>query len=280
MSYFQQFPSPNQTDAIPATSTDYRFAAPIENDVPHLHRPRRLSPDGSHSFFGRFNKQDDAINSAPQFPGAGAEPLAQRQELGRRDRLGLDARRATWSTPSATATRRSTTTRSGLRDRDINALPLHRRPGFDERPRRHQRPRHPDAQLRQRPVVVKGSHTLKFGTQHAVHPQRHATPTPTRSTTGNANGSWVSGVGQRYMPGGPCPAPADCSGLPAVATAGRSAYGDSFIPLLGIITQTNVVYNYTIDGQRPAARRRRWRASTAPTSTSSTSRTAGTCATT
>ncbi len=96
--------------------------------------------------------------------------------------------------------------------------------------------------------MVKGRHTFKFGGNMRFI--RNDTYSFANSyTTGNANGSWVSGVGQRYRPGGPCPAPADCSGLPAVATAGRSAYGDSLIPLLGIISQTNIVYNYTIDGQ-------------------------------
>ena len=123
--------------------------------------------------------------------------------------------------------------------------------------------------------MVKGRHTFKFGGNMRFI--RNDTYSFANSyTTGNANGSWVSGVGQRYRPGGPCPAPADCSGLPAVATAGRSAYGDSLIPLLGIISQTNIVYNYTIDGQSPAARRPGGRASTAPTSSSSTPRTAGT----
>ena len=127
--------------------------------------------------------------------------------------------------------------------------------------------------------MVKGRHTFKFGGNMRFI--RNDTYTFANSfTTGNANGSWVSGVGQRYRPGGPCPAPADCSGLPAVATAGRSAYGDSLIPLLGIISQTNIVYNYTIDGQILPHGDPVRRASTAPTSSSSTPRTAGTCATT
>ena len=93
--------------------------------------------------------------------------------------------------------------------------------------------------------------------------------------TGTANASWTSGVGRNYRPGGSCPAPADCSGLPAVASTGLSSYADSLIPLLGVISQTNVIYNYTIDGQVIPLGEPLPRAATARTSTSSTCRTAG-----
>ena len=50
------------------------------------------------------------------------------------------------------------------------------------------------------------------------------------------------------MPGGVCPAPADCSGLPVVAASAQASYGDPFVAMLGAITQTTARYNYTIDG--------------------------------
>ena len=62
-----------------------------------------------------------------------------------------------------------------------------------------------------------------------------ASPTADTFHGGSLNGSWVAGVGRRYMPGGTCPAPADCSGLPAVASGDQAVYADSFINLLGIV---------------------------------------------
>ena len=36
----------------------------------------------------------------------------------------------------------------------------------------------------------------------------------------------------------PSPAPSDCSGLPAVASTAQATYADTFINMLGAITQT------------------------------------------
>jgi hypothetical protein len=94
---------------------------------------------------------------------------------------------------------------------------------------------------------IKGNHTWKFGTNlRWVRNDRF-----TNSGTfhgGSLNGSWVAGVGRRYMPGGACPAPADCSGLPAVASTDQAVYADSFINLMGIVSQTTARWNYALDG--------------------------------
>jgi len=79
---------------------------------------------------------------------------------------------------------------------------------------------------------IKGRHTLKAGTN--LRWLRNETFTNANSFyAGTANGSWASGVGRRYMPGGVCPAPANCSGLPAVASGGQATYADSFINIIG-----------------------------------------------
>ena len=48
---------------------DYRFAAPIENDFFNIISRVDYKAADNHSFFARFGKQDDTINTAPQFPG-------------------------------------------------------------------------------------------------------------------------------------------------------------------------------------------------------------------
>ena len=61
----------------------------------------------------------------------------------------------------------------------------------------------------------------------------------------NANGSWVDGVGTTYMPGAGCDA---CGLFPAVSDGGVSSFGDTFVPLLGIISETTAYYNYDREG--------------------------------
>ena len=67
--YFQKFPAPNQDGRYPGNIDAYRFAAPIENTFRTYIARADYRLNGSHSLFGRFNKQDDGIDSAPQYPG-------------------------------------------------------------------------------------------------------------------------------------------------------------------------------------------------------------------
>jgi Carboxypeptidase regulatory-like domain len=247
MSYFRNFPSPNQDGRYPGNIDDFRFAAPVENTFRTYIARGDYRLNGSHNFFGRFNKQNDAIDSTPQYPGAA--PGRSRTDKNWGGAFGWDSTIGgnLVNTFRYGYTRIDTDT-LGLRDRDINTFRFLDDLAFDESLDVTNGRDIKTHNFVDDLSMVKGRHTFKFGGNMRFI--RNDSYTFANSyTTGNANGSWVSGVGQRYRPGGPCPAPADCSGLPAVATAGRSAFGDSLIPLLGIISQTNIVYNYTIDGQ-------------------------------
>ena len=91
-----------------------------------------------------------------------------------------------------------------------------------------------------------------------------------------ANGSWVSGVGRTYMPGSQCPGvETACDALPAVAEGGQSTYGDTLIPILGIISEVDGYFNYDTRGQRAAGRHASRAVASVRTSTSSICRTAG-----
>ena len=91
---------------------------------------------------------------------------------------------------------------------------------------------------------VKGAHTLKFGAN--VRFSRVGTSNNVNSFhIPNANGSWVDGVGTTYMPGAGCDA---CGLFPAVSDGGVSSFGDTFVPLLGIISETTAYYNYDREG--------------------------------
>ena len=87
LAYFRQFPSPNDPGRDGRNLMDYRFAAPIENDFFNLVSRVDYKAADNHSFFARVGKQDDTINTAPQFEDARSAPPAAVQQLGRRDRL-------------------------------------------------------------------------------------------------------------------------------------------------------------------------------------------------
>ena len=121
MSYFRQFPSPNQEGRYPGNIDDFRFAAPIENTFRTYIARGDYRLNGSHNLFGRFNKQNDAIDSTPQYPGAA--PGRSRTDKNWGGALGWDSTLggSLVNTFRYGYTRIDTDT-IGLRDRDINSF--------------------------------------------------------------------------------------------------------------------------------------------------------------
>ena len=87
--YFASYPSPNDPGRDGHNLMDYRFAAPIENDFFNLISRVDYKAADNHSFFGRFGKQDDTINTPPQFPGS--DPRRQRLFNNYGGAIGYDA---------------------------------------------------------------------------------------------------------------------------------------------------------------------------------------------
>jgi hypothetical protein len=241
--YFRQYPAPNGPGRYPGAIEEYRFAAPVDNTFrTYISRfDGRLG--AAQSVFTRLNFQDDAEQSSPQFNGLPSNTVTAGKNWG--TAVGWDA---TLSSTLVNTFRygftRIDTTNQGLRSGNLTSFRF-----IDT----------PDGQTSTNGRIIdtnnitndltllKGRHTLRTGAN--LRFVRNASFTNANSfLTGTANASWASGVGRTYRPGGACPAPANCSGLPAVASTGLSSYADSLIPILGVITQTNAVYNYTIDG--------------------------------
>lgn len=242
--YFRRFPVPNDPGRYPGNIEAFRFAAPLENTFRTYIARADYRATGSHSLFGRLNVQDDAQATAPQFPDQPYNTTTVAKNWG--TAIGWDA---SFGTNLVNTFRygftRIDTVNQGLRTGNYSSFRF-----IDT----------PTGQTSTNGRVIdtnnivndlswlKGRHTVKFGAN--LRFVRNDSFTNANSfITGVANGSWTSGVGRNYRPGGPCPAPADCSGLPAVASTGLSSYADSLIPILGVISQTNVIYNYTIDGR-------------------------------
>ncbi len=241
--YWSQYPVPNDPGIDGRNRVGYRFNSPIENLFRTYIGRADYRATSNQSFFGRFNYQDDEIATAPQFPGQ--PPATTRTVKNWGFAVGHD-----WVlSQNAVNTLRYGYT---LIDNDVigqlkgNFSQFRFLSSFE-----------PTTSSNGREVGthnilndfswIKGSHTIKAGTNiRFTRNNRYTNANSWHSAT--ANGSWVSGVGRRYMPGGACPAPADCSGLPAVASGGQGAYGDSFIVVMGILSQATAQYNYNIDG--------------------------------
>jgi hypothetical protein len=246
--YFGQYPSPNEPGLDGRNIMDFRFAAPIQNDFKTYIGRLDYKMTDSNSLFGRFNIQDDAINSEPQFPGAGPRSVRQVKNMGfaighdavlsssliNSFRYGLtridDARVGVTNSPYVTFrfispfegfgdTGTFTTTRETPTHNIVNDLSW-----------------------------LKGTHTLKVGTNIRF------TRIPRTTNDGafnNAtiNPSWVSGIGRTFAPGrSTCTTPG-CAGVPAVATGFQAGYADAWLNILGVISQSRLNANYSPIGE-------------------------------
>ena len=243
--YFKQFPAPNDPGIDGLNLVGYRFAAPIQNEFNTYIGRGDYRAGGNHTFFGRLNVQDDAVVSAPQFPGAPANTT--RQVKSRGAAVGWDA----ILSPTMV-----NTFRYGLTQIRENILGLQTEVQVDFR---NIDPLQAVTATSGRDVPthtivddmswVKGRHTIKFG-GNLRFTRVGSTNNSNSFHRPSANGSWVDNVGVTYMPGAPCPAPstAACDALPAVDPGGTSTYGDTFIPLLGVISEVDAYYNYDRGG--------------------------------
>ncbi len=241
--YWQQYPLPNFDGRDGINIMGYRFAAPLENQFNTYIARGDYRISGGQSLFTRFNTQRDEVVAVPQFPGLAPNSTRKVKNWGFAS--GHD-----WVLGSNMVN----TLRVGYTKIDDATIGLQQRSqaSFRFMDNYEALTSTFGRELGGLNVVndfswIKGNHTLKFGTN--LRRLRNDTYTNASSFfEAVANGSWVAGVGRRYMPGGACPAPADCSGLPAVASTGQATYADAFINILGALTQTTGNYNYTIDG--------------------------------
>ncbi len=243
--YFNQFPAPNDVGIDGLNLVGYRFAAPIENKFNTFIGRTDFRMTNSHSLFGRFNLQDDAIASAPQFPGQPSNTTREVTSGG--FALGWDA---------VLSSNMVNTFRYGLTRikedivglQDAIQVEFRNIDSFDAITATTGRSI-PTQTFVNDLSWIKGSHTWKFGA--SMRFSRIGTSSNLNSFhTPQANGSWVDGVGTVYMPGSVCPDPvgAICDAFPAVADGGVSSFGDTIVPLLGIISETTAYYNYDRNG--------------------------------
>lgn len=198
MEYFRKFPGPNEPGRDGRNLMDYRFAAPIENQFLNLISRVDYKAADNHSFFGRFGKQDDTINTAPQFEGL--DPLRRRLFNNYGGALGYDAVVSKTLTNSFRyGFTKIDENNAGLTNKNYNTFRfISEYDGLGSS----------FTDTRQTPTQnivndlswFKGRHTAKVGTniRFTRVPKERFQSSYLNATV---NPSWVAGVGRRNMPG-------------------------------------------------------------------------------
>ena len=242
---FRKYPLPNDPGRDGINYMGYRFSAPIENEFNTFitRLDYLIDRGGNHKLFFRGGKQDDTVNSAPQFEGQA--PNTQRVGKNFGYAVGYDA---------VLSSNLVNTFRYGLSKiddatvglRQANAVTFRFITDFNALTSTNGR-EVPTHNIVNDMSWLKGNHNVKFGTNIRF------TRAPKYSNansfhTGNNNPSWVAGTGRNYMPGSTgCGNPL-CGQLPAVASSFSSGYGDPWLTLLGVISQPTASYNYDKTG--------------------------------
>ena len=247
LAVFRQYPAPNDPGRDGRNLMDYRFAAPIENKFMNLISRVDYKAADNHRFFGRFGKQDDTINNATQFPGTA--PRRQRLFNNLGGAVGYDA---VLSPALANSFRYGFTKidENNVGVTDANFITFRFISPYDGKG---------DTggtftDTRQTPTQnfvndlswFKGRHTMKAGTniRFTRVPKNRFQASYLSATV---NPSWVAGIGRRNMPGSSFCTVAGCN-LPAVATAFQAGYADTWLNIIGVLSQANLRANYSKDG--------------------------------
>jgi hypothetical protein len=250
--YFSQYPEPNDPGRDTNNIAAYRFAAPINNEFyTFLGRvDYNVTASGSHKFFGRFGKQDDTINDPPQFPGQ--RPRRQRLLNNYGLALGSDSvlsqtlvNSVRYGVTKIDETNKGVTNSNHVLFKFIDPFDAVGVTGAtgtftDSRgPTTHNFV--DDLSWFRNTHMVKLGANLRFT---RVPKERFQDS----FLSSLVNPSWVAGSGSRNMPGSAfCTEPL-CASLPPVAEAGQSGYADSWLNILGVLSQSTQRVNYDREG--------------------------------
>ncbi len=241
--YFKQFPSPNDTGTDGKNLMAFRFAAPIENDFNTLISRVDYRLTTQQTLFARFNLQDDTINAAPQYPGLSPRSSTLTDNVGLA--IGYDTVLSSTMVNSL---------RYGLTKIDTSSVGLVKSnytsfrfiDSFDA-PTFTTARTSPTHNIVDDLSWLKGKHTVKVGAN-----LRFSRIPSTRDSnswlTATVNPSWVSGIGRTFAPGGANCSTPGCSQVPAVASGFAAGYADSWLNILGVLSQANLSANYDREG--------------------------------
>jgi hypothetical protein len=243
--YWSTFPLPNDPGRDGYNIMGYKFTAPFTDTFNTTIGRLDFRPVTQHSFFGRFNVQRDEQLGVPQFPDMGLSPNTSDQLKSWGTAVGWDwVHGAHMVNTFRYGFTKIVFDRIGTLDKSLNYFRFidDINEGFASSGRET-----PTHNFVNDTTWIKGEHTFKFGTNLRF------TRIPSYSNAGSfnsavTNGSWVAGVGRTYIPGrSTCNTPG-CSVLPSVASGFNASWADSWINILGVMSQATVNVNYDRDG--------------------------------
>ena len=246
--YFKQYPGAERSGPRRLQHRRLPLRVADREHVQHLHRARRLPPDaGSQSLFGRFNFQDDAIVERRSSSRARPPNTTQTgQELGLRASATTGCSRSNKVNTFRYGFTNIVEDTIGLQTESRGQLPVHRRL---RRADGDLRPPDADAQLRRRLQLDQGQPHVQVRHQHALHARaalRQHVLVQRRHHQRVVDGRRRHAA---TRPGNTCPGTeAACAALPAVGVGFQATFADSFAPLLGIVSETDLSANYNVDG--------------------------------
>jgi len=248
--YWSQYPHPNDPGRDGRNIMGFRFAAPVRNrlNVSVVKLDYKLDSAGNHSLFWRGTLQQDTIGSEPQFPGRPANNTfrfwPKGFSAGYNAVLGphvVNTFRWGWTRFSLLTAALQNSDVSTFRFLDTFEGPLGQALGASSGRQ------YLTNNLADDISYARGAHTFQIGTNiRFSRLPRFSNANSFHS--GNANGSWLAGVGRKYLPGRSTCTTAGCSQVPAVSSSDAAVWADTSIDLWGLITQGNARYNYNKDG--------------------------------
>ncbi|HVH69761.1 MAG TPA: carboxypeptidase-like regulatory domain-containing protein, partial [Candidatus Dormibacteraeota bacterium] len=251
LKYWSQYPQPNDPGRDGGRNiVGFRFAAPLKDhfNTSIARLDYKLDSRGNHTLFWRGEIQQDTVNGEPQFPG---RPPNNKDLIRPKGSIvGYSAvlsprvvnnLRWGWTRFSLLSAGLQTSDVSTFRFLDTFEGPLGGSTGATSA-----------RQFLTNNLVddisyTRGAHTFQMGTNvRFSRLPRFNNQFNLHSAI--ANGSWLPGVGRKFMPGrATCTTPG-CSQVPAVASSDAAVWADSSIDLWGLLTQGNARYNYNKDG--------------------------------
>ncbi|HET7206025.1 MAG TPA: carboxypeptidase-like regulatory domain-containing protein [Terriglobales bacterium] len=261
--YFQQFPSSNSTGrdgtfvpgfGVMGNITGYRFNAPVKNNwwtyITRL--DFNVDHSGKHQLMWRGNLQNDRDNAQPTYCWSGGKCTSPMNITAGNNR-GMMIGYTAALTPQLVNNFRYGYTRIGSNQGGLFNSPyvdfrfIDDISGFDYATTTARGRISPTHNFTDDISWNRGNHTFQLGANlRLLRVETH--------TNGNSypdvvtNGSWVAGNGKTYIPGRySCPFAA-CDTVPAVSEDAYASYADSWIDILGVLSESDAVYNYDRQG--------------------------------
>jgi len=260
--YFKQFPVSNSSGrdgvflpggGIVGNITGYRFGAPITKDwwTYIVRADFNLDRSGKHQLTWRGNLQNDRDVDQPRYCSGGecTPPL----NITAGNNRGMMAGYTAAITPHLVNNLRYGYTRIGshqggtLNSAFVSFRFIDDINGFDTAGSENSGRIVPTHNFLDDLTWNVGKHTLQFGANlrfTRVETDTNVNSYPYVVT----NGSWVSGNGKTYIPGRySCPYAA-CDEVPAASDDSYASYADSWIDILGVLSETDATYNHDRNG--------------------------------